>query len=74
MKSMVKYAEIRILSTINILEINAYQKLSAPAPWLVLLEQVVPMIDLLSPDLVPGTPAHVPATARISAADKMTKF
>ena len=40
----------------------------------VLLEQVVPMIDLLSPDLVPGTPAHVPATARISAADKMTKF
>ena len=45
-----------------------------PAPWLVLLEQVVPMIDLLSPDLVPGTPAHVPATARISAADKMTKF
>ena len=47
---------------------------AAPAPWLVLLEQVVPMIDLLSPDLVPGTPAHVPATARISAADKMTKF
>ena len=34
--------------------------MAAPAPWLVLLKLVVPMIDLLSPDLMPGTLARGP--------------